>query len=748
MVLGTFYLKPNFTTLFYLYINNMDITNEEIFKLIKNQKFEEIYNLIKNKKITEFDIKDNNFNYFIQYIINYNQIEIVKLLLKMRDTDNLNFRIDIIDSDGRSILYNCIKFDYKELINLLIEYNKTNIGISIIDLKDRLGLTALHYSVIFNNFESFLILLKNNSNPYLISNDGSNIFILSLMYKRNNFINYLIDNNYNLNFLNSNGDNLLQIAINYQNIDIVNKLLETNINFNNINFDLGINVLHQSIIFNNIDLFKKLLLKNIDINLSDFYGNTPLHYIMIDKRIDFLEPLFEFQNIKFNLSNINGDIPLHIMLDSDMIEDINQTIVNKIILESDLNIQNNQGITCLMVIITKNLLNKFNSLLVLKPLNFFIEDNNFNKIKLSDDILDVLVDSYYNQIKIKKDELLEDWEKYCSEDLFEKLKKIIVDKKGAKNSEEICKNKIRDVIINDKRSLPHIQNINLNLDNGIFLNNCFYTGSPIDILFGLYLLNKDFKSKGLGIVLDYPLTINSPLESYYKKTGLDYPYKMDFSNIEIIWTYQKIFFPSYFEDEIKKIIKTAKYICIPIGIETSVGSHANILFWDIKNKSLERFEPNGSHYPIGLNYNPILLDNLIENKFKQFDENIVYYPPFKFLPSISFQILENIESQKCKKIGDPNGFCGVWCVWWVYQRMLNIDNSKLSITNISEELIKWIKFDNQSFKSIIRNFSKKITQNRDIYLKKINIDINDWIVGNYTQDKLDKLEKDIFTSIK
>jgi hypothetical protein len=223
---------------------------------------------------------------------------------------------------------------------------------------------------------------------------------------------------------------------------------------------------------------------------------------------------------------------------------------------------------------------------------------------------------------------------------------------------------------------------------------------------------------------------------------------MDFSNIEIIWSYQKLFYPSYFDEELSKSIKSAKYICIPIGIETSVGSHANILFWDIYKKTIERFEPNGSHYPIGLNYNPVLLDNLLENKFKQLDENITYYPPYKFLPSIGFQILENIETPKCKKIGDPNGFCGVWCTWWVYQRMLNIDNQLLSIKIIGEELIKWIKFDNQNFKTIIRNFSKKITQNRDIYLKKINIDINDWIVGNYNMDKLNKLEKDIITNIK
>jgi len=726
----------------------MDINNEEIFSLIKKQKFDEIYKLIKNKKITELDFKDSNFNYFIQYIINYNQIDIIKLILKMKETEDINFRIDIIDSDGRSILYNCIKFNYFELITLLLDFDKTNIGISIINIKDRLGFNALHYSVIFNNFNTFKLLLTNNADPYLLSNDGSNVFILSLMYKRNNFIFYLIDNKYNINFTNNNGDNLLQIAINYQNIEVVNKILETNINFDNINSDLGINALHQSIIFDNFDLFKKLLTKNININTSDFYGNTPLHYILIDKRINFLEEFFKNQEIKFNLSNINGDIPLHILLESDIIEDIDQTIINKIILESDLNIQNNQGVTCLMLIIRKNLLNKLNSLLILKPLNFFIEDNDLNQIKLSDEILDILVDSYYNQIKINKKELLEDWEKLCSDDLFEKLKKIIVDKSGAKNSEALCKSKIKDVIVKDKRSLPKIQTINLYFDNGIFINNCFYTGSPLDIMFGLYLLNQDFKSKGLDVVLDYPLTINSPLENYYKKIGLDYPYKLDFSNIEIIWSYQKIFFPSYFDDELKKIIKTTNYICIPIGIETSVGSHANILFWDVKNKTIERFEPNGSHYPIGLNYNPILLDTLIENKFKQFEENIIYYPPYKFLPSIGFQILENLETPKCKKIGDPNGFCGVWCVWWVYQRMLNIDNPKLSIETICGELIKWIKFDNQSFKTIIRNFSKKITQNRDIYLKKINIDINDWIVGNYTQNKLNKLEKDIITNIK
>ena len=720
--------------------------NELIFNLIKNQKFDQVYKLIKERKITDLDIRDSNYNYFIHLVINYNQVDLLELILNLATEESLNIRFDILDTDGRTLLYNCIKFNYLDMMKILLKHNSTNIGINIYDMKDRLGLSALHYSVIFNNFESFKLLLEYKADPYIISKEGSNVFVLGLIYKRNEMINYLLDQKYGLNFMSTNGETLLQIATTYNNINLINKLLETTRNLNNVSSDYGLSVLHQSIILDNFDLFKKLLGKNIDLNIPDFYGNTPFHYILTDKRIRYLELFIEKPNINFNVGNINGEIPLHILLNSDIdLNELSDTTINKIILESDLNIQNNQGITCLMQIVNSNLIEKLKDVLVLKPLNFFIEDNEFKNIKLTDEIIDVLVESYYNQIKINKNELLIDWEIWCSTDSFDKLKTLIKSNPGD-NSEKICKSKIKEIIVKEKRSIPRLSNIDINFDNGIFVNSCYYTGTPIDILFGLVLLNTDFKSKGLNIILDYPLTINTTLENYYHKIGLDYPYKLDFSNIEIIWSYQKIFYPSYFDDEIIKLMKESKYITVPIGIETSIGSHANILFWDVDNKTLERFEPNGSNYPIGMNYNPELLDNLIESKFKQFEPELKYYSPPKFLPPISFQILEGLETPRCKRIGDPNGFCGVWCIWWVYQRMLNLN--KMNLPNISHELIKRIKFDNQSFKSLIRNFSKKITEIRDGYLKKYNLDINDWIVGNYNGDILNKLEKDVFKNIK
>jgi hypothetical protein len=598
--------------------------------------------------------------------------------------------------------------------------------------------------------EIFKLLLVNNANPYIQSKEGNNVFICTLMYKRNDMILYLLEiNKYKINFHNNSGETLLQVAINYDNIIISNKLIELNcVKLNNTSSDYGLCALSQTIILDNLDLFKRLLEKDVDINIADFHGNMPLHYIFIYNRIEYLELLFNKNNdIKFSKTNINGELPLHILLDSiPDLDIINKKILDKIILETDLNIQNNQGISCFEKIITNNLLERFKDILIIKPLNFFITN-----VKLNDIILDILVSSYYNMIITNKEELVLDWEKYCSVGNLDKLKNLIKNGKAKDKttSKDICKDMIREIIIKEKRTLPLVNKINLHFDNGIYTNYCYFTGSPIDVLFGLILLNNDFNNKNLGVILDYPLTTNINLETYYKKIGLDYPYKLDFSNIEIIWSYMKMFFPSYFDDLIHKYLnnENIKYIVIPIGIDTATGSHANILFWDKNKNTIERFEPNGSNYPMGMNYNPELLDSLLSNKFTQYDSKLVYIPPYKFIPTIGFQLYENLETSRCKKIGDPNGFCAVWCIWWVYQRMINI-NSTIPHDMIAHNMIEKIKTEGGSFKTIIRNFSKKITDIRDSYLKKIDIDINDWIVGNYSEDMLTRLEKDIFKSLK
>jgi ankyrin repeat protein len=714
--------------------------NNNFFDLIKNNEYDKLYNLLldfknnSNNKIIDLDIKDNNYNYFIQYIIIFNQYKILKLILELLENKLIQVRLDILDNDGRTLLYNSIKYNYVEIINLLINYDKISIGISLLDIKDIFGYTSLYYTIKFNNYEIFILLIDSGTNPYIYTNDNNNAFTLCIIHKRIEMLTYLINKNFKADFISNQGKNLLQISLDYLNLNnkidteiiylLFNNLTNLKIDLNNRTYDIGLTILLQTIINHNYNLFKKLLNYELDINLSDFYGNTPLHHILLENKLNYINDLNQF-DINYNTSNINGDLPLHIILKLNLFMKLD---ISKFIKNTDLNIFNNNGESCLFLIINNNLFNKYRDELILKPLNIFVK---YSENILSKELIKIAIDSYYNQLQKNKDKLLLDWEKQCfSGELDIKL----------------CKNKIKNYMITEKKSFPKFLNNDLIIDKGIITNLCFYTGNSIDILFGLILLNNTFKKKGLDIILDYPLTSNELLNQYYKTIGLEYPNKINFSNIEIVWSFQKIFYPSYFDNSIKIKMKTSKFLVIPIGIETSIGSHANIIFWDLKNKTIERFEPNGANYPFNFNYNPLLLDNLLESKFKNFDNDIEYYSPSKFLPIIGFQFLENIETINTRKIGDPDGFCAVWCIWWIYQRMLNIHNH-IEINNIANKIIEIIKLDNLNFKTIIRNFSKKITNIRDKLLKKYKLDINDWISENYDIKIVSKLEKDILNMI-
>lgn len=695
------------------------------FELLKYGEYDLLYDLIYTNKLINLDIRDEHSNYFIHYCIILNQYKILELILELLKKNIINIRLDILDNDGRTILYNCIKYNYSEIIRLLIQYNKETIGISILDLKDILGYTALHYSIIFNNIYSFKLLLENNADPYIFTNDKNNSFMLIINYKNYDMINYLIEQKYNFNFITEHGETILQYAIEHNKDKIINLFISSNIlntiNLDNKTYNIGLTILHKSIIYNKAILFQKLLTHNANVNLPDNYGNTPLHYIISEKRISYLDHLLEY-NINFNIANIYGNLPLHLLLNNMNLK-INDKHFIKFIIHTDLNLLNNNNETCFMKLIKlQNILIKYKHIIITKPLNIYIRDN-----KINNTILNILIESYYNQLIQHTNILQKSWEKKCIDNI------------------DYCKQKIKKTILHDKRSIPRFIDKDLQIDKGIYTKVCSYTGNTIDILFGLLLIYNTYKNILVSIIIEFPLTINKELESYYKQISLDYPYKLNFSNIEIVWSYQKLFFPSYFDNILHNKLKNSHYIVIPIGIETSMGAHANILLWDVLNKVIERFEPNGANYPFEFNYNPLLLDTLLIDKFKLFEPHITYITPSQFLPPIGFQLKEILESNKLKYIGDPDGFCGVWCIWWVYQRLLNINNKKFNVYNIANGLISIIAIQNKSYKLLIRNFSRKITLLRDNCLKKYNLDINDWIIGNFNNLILLKLEKYILT---
>jgi ankyrin repeat protein len=701
---------------------------DQIFNLIKSRNFNKIKEIIKNDKDINLDIYDDQNNYLIHYILLHDQIDILKIIIKR------NIRLDVLDVDGRTILYVPIKFNLINSLKILLDNNNNLIGISVLDIKDNMGFTALHYCIVLNNFDCLKELLNANADPLIRDKLGNNVLHLALQYNRSEIIYYLIDR-ISLNFLSNNNETILQLALSYQNIELINILLNKKINLNNQENEYGLGVIHQSIINNIPSITDKIIKNGADINLQDYYGNTGLMYAINENLLKQVKIFLNYSQLNYNLINFNGETATHLIFNNYNNFKDYPDIIEKFIQNTDLNIQDNNGITCLHLIIQNNLLYQYKDILENKELNIFIKNNNnissFDFIKNNPNEIQIIVNSFYNYLQKNKDKLIIDWEIWCSTKENMELNKL---------DDSKCKSNIKDIIIKENRSIPKLKDYNLILDNGIFVNTCFYTGSPIDILFGVLFLYDSFKDKGLNLIIDYPLTSNKELENYYRSLGINYNYKLDFCNFEINWIYQKLIIPTYFDYEIRNKIKTSEYIIIPLGIETSIGAHANILFYNVKKSIVERFEPNGANPPKGFNYNPKLLDQLLDSKFKKIDEKIKFLRPVDYLPVISFQILENINDMKCQRIGDPNGFCGVWCIWWIYHKMKNLN---ISSKELVEKIITEIKFKNLNFKTVIRNFSKNISDLRDNFLKKYKIDINDFIVENYDSNILNNLEKDI-----
>lgn len=736
---------------------DMNNKNEEIFNLVKNNKFDELFNLIKENNNIDLDIQDKNYNYLINFLATFNKYDIIEYILKHN-----RCRIDILDIENKSILYTTIRLNYNKLTNLLLEYDSKNIGIKLIDIQDYNGQAPLHYTCIFNNFSIFKTIYQLNPDITLKDNEGNNIYLMLLKYNRNDIFKYLFKLEYNKNLTNislKNLDNIniLQQAIIFENNDIINFILEYQLPYefiNNQDNEYGLTALHQSIILNNSNIFLKLIDKGGDLNITDYLGNTILHYILIEKNYDMLI-ITKNKNISKNLyqvSNLNGLTPLHILIKNNTTEDILEYL-EIFIRNTNLNIQNNEGDTIVHQLVKTNIWKNENIKLILKEknINLFIK-NKQNKTPFdlieNKEFIKIVELSYYNMLKnTNKDELIEDWEIYCSDNDLKNMRKMI----KINNNEDIktfCLKKINKVILGKKRSLPYIKNNFIidyfsDVDN---IQNCFYTGSSLDILVGLLYTKKTFNN--ISLLLDYPLINNDKLFDYYKNVGIKLHFKLDFMNIEIVWIYQKIIYPTYFRSiilkKINEINEITDLLIIPLGIELSEGSHANMIIIDPKRKTIERFEPNGKNNPHQLYYNPDLLDNILKNNFGQILPSFKYLSPKEYLPVVGFQLIEILEDNFCKKLGDPNGFCAVWCVWWVHQKIKfrNMDSGKLA-----ESLIENIKLTNKGFKKLIRNFSKKIVLERDELLKNYNLTIDEWVLNLYSDEVLKSMEKRILLEL-
>ena len=194
----------------------------------------------------------------------------------------------------------------------------------------------------------------------------------------------------------------------------------------------------------------------------------------------------------------------------------------------------------------------------------------------------------------------------------------------------------------------------------------------------------------------YSLVAMYYLNNNYKNNCVIIPFKNipdDHTDISLRWIQKKgkegyLHIPDNFWTEFKKHLdhsRDKRFIVFPFGFTCDKsGGHANFMLYDVRNKTLERFDSIGK--PVGSCLKVKDLDIKIKNLFiKNMGPGFVkkYLKPFtKFK---IFQELQDEEDFKKLKTDPIYGFCSVWACWWIELRFLNPDMSRDELVEVALE---------------------------------------------------------------
>jgi hypothetical protein len=204
--------------------------------------------------------------------------------------------------------------------------------------------------------------------------------------------------------------------------------------------------------------------------------------------------------------------------------------------------------------------------------------------------------------------------------------------------------------------------------------------------------------------------------------------KSQFSNKNILQvsnTFRKLFEKCQQSD--------SQFIAIPFLFHLSDCPHANILIADTKNKTIERFEPQGS---ITYTSRFTCPQNLADKELKDFfsDYGYHYLSPKEICPFIGPQE----EYEKQKGLQQEEGYCVTWSVIYANLRLENLSENKEIVKNMTNDLTKYIMdlFDD-------RKVERKSYELIDLYFQdRLNL------LMKFFQENLDKINRTFETSFQ
>ena len=202
----------------------------------------------------------------------------------------------------------------------------------------------------------------------------------------------------------------------------------------------------------------------------------------------------------------------------------------------------------------------------------------------------------------------------------------------------------------------------------------------------------------------------------------------DHSDISIRWIQTKgkhgyLSVPRNFWKEFRRHLSHShnkRFIAFPFGFTClKNGGHANYLIYDLKTKTLERFDSIDKNGKTTLCLRSTEIDDKIK---KAFDDEMGDDFVIKYLkPFTKYKIFQEIQDNEKEKRLDTDpayGFCSAWACFWVETRCLNPDVPRDKLIELT--LNKLYK-NNISLTHFIRNYSQNIVEHSKIVQKLLNV---------------------------
>jgi len=633
--------------------------------------FEKIINIKNKQDLNKFSIDKPLFqsNYLFHYLILLNNLDGLKLV---------KFPVYLENSDGLNGFHLAAKENNIEILLYLIEsypdyiYNRNILRESFavyLQFEEFTGLIKAHPKLDWFNLIELGSKSKSLLKSIILNLDSKELskFIEAYNIKpeaRNQYLFGVISNHH----LKSKDK-----------IKILDKFSDKEINIKN---DYAEGLLLSVLYLNDKILFEYLIGRNIDIDYHSFIKTeNPLR---IGLYMDVLNN--EFYYTKIILKKIMEN-------NKEFYKDINKYA-------------DNLAHTAIYVRITRN-----------SQIKQIIKNN----IEYADiEILKLCDSSTLNQKNIDKMTPLE----LITQLDYDIYSKIIID-----NKISISEYIIEKLLTHSNSKIPNLNNwiklykslpkykeeeIDININSEPYSHYTIFQSKFKDVgIFSMYLRD-NYKDLLIPNMKSYVIN-NLTFENTF-------PFSDDILSKEPIFPWIISYYSEneyYIHPYLNNLINTERrngnkrYAAVFISLIYDKMLHANILIYDFKNMTIERFEPYG---------NSSLTDNIIDDVLEEdltWNTGLKYIRPKDFLPYSGFQTLSDDNNPANKKAGDFGGFCLAWCLWYLETK---IKNPLVESKTLVLKLINKISQSDLKFNEYIRNYSNKINDKRIKYLKKIGID--------------------------